>query len=115
MKKYVLLSIIVLMQLTMSLVVWWSLDKDEAAQIHATDFWMLLNCLSWVFAFTLIAMLTTGLFRGLTYVVIAMWFGNLVDELLFDPTLPQWNDLVSLGIAYTIAVVLITKNACKKS
>ncbi len=113
MKKYLLLTVIVAMQIAMALFVWYASDKSEEVQIKATNLWMLFNASSWVLAFAIMAMLSVGLFRELAIILVIMWLGNVCDEIWFDPTIPQINDIASLGIAYSLALVRITYHLTK--
>jgi hypothetical protein len=112
--KYILLALLVALQIASAIIVWWAGDKSEDHQIMATNVYMTFNALSWVFAFAIITMLSTGLFRQLAMIVCFLWVGNLVDELFFDPTIPQWNDVISLAIAENLALIAIVKNHLKK-
>lgn len=110
---YVTITIVAL-QVLAGIVVTIALDKTDEEMIHASNIWMLLNATQWVFAFTVIALLTTGLFRQLTVVVIMLWIGKVIDEVFFDPCVLAWNDILNFAIAENIALILITIHLTKK-
>lgn len=112
--QYILFTIIGLMQIASGFMTWWAFDKSEEVKIYATNMYMLMNALSWVFAFGIIALLTTGLFRQLVIIMVALWIGKVIDELFFDPTVPQWNDLVNLLIAENLALIAFVRHITKR-
>jgi len=112
--QYILFTIIVLMQIASGFITWWAYDKTEEVQIYATNMYMLINAMSWVLAFGIIALLSTGLFRQLVIIACLLWIGNVIDEIFFDPTIPQWNDLVNVLIAENIALIALTRHLLSK-
>lgn len=112
--QYILFTIIVLMQIASGFITWWAYDKTEEVQIYATNMYMLMNAMSWVLAFGIIALLSTGLFRQLVIIACLLWIGNVIDEIFFDPTIPQWNDLVNVLIAENIALIALTRHLLSK-
>lgn len=91
-----------------------AVGKSEDEMVAATNMWMLLNATQWVFAFSVIGLLTTGLFRQLVVVVILLWIGKLIDEIWFDPTVLAWNDILNFAVGENIAVVMISIHLTKK-
>lgn len=104
-----------ILQIIAGVIVGMAVNQAEADQIKASNIWMLLNATQWAFAFTVIAMLTTGLYRQLTLVVVMLWVGKLIDELFFDPTIISWNDILNFAIGENVALVLITIHLTKKN
>lgn len=111
---YITITIVIL-QIIAGVIVGMAVNQAEADQIKASNIWMLLNATQWAFAFTVIAMLTTGLYRQLTLVVVMLWVGKLIDELFFDPTIISWNDILNFAIGENVALVLITIHLTKKT
>lgn len=111
--SHYLMAIIVGIQIASGIIVALAVNGSEQQQIAATNIYFLFNATCWVFAFTIIALLTTGLFRQLTLVVVLLWIGKLIDEIWFDPTVISWNDILNFGIAENIALVLITRHLTK--
>lgn len=114
-QHYLMLTTIIVLQFASALITWWAYDKTEEVQIYATNMYMLLNAMSWVLAFGIIALLSTGLFRQLVIIACLLWIGNVIDEIFFDPTIPQWNDLANVLIAENIALVALTRHLLSKS
>jgi len=106
--------IIVTLQVIAGILIAQTVGKSEDEQIYATNIWILLNATQWVFAFSVIAMLTTGLFRQLTIVLVLLWIGKLIDEVYYDPTAIAWNDIVNFAIGENIALVMVTLHFAKK-
>lgn len=108
-----LTAFIVGLQVASGIIVSLAVNGTEQQQIEASNIYFLFNATCWVFAFTIIALLTSGLFRQLTWVVVLLWVGKLIDEIWFDPTLICWNDILNFGIAENIALILITRHITK--
>ena len=106
--------IIVSLQIAAGVLIGIAVGKSDDDIIAATNMWMLLNATQWVFAFSVIGLLTTGLFRQLTIVVVLLWIGKLIDEIWFDPTVLSWNDILNFAIGENIAIIMITAYLTKK-
>lgn len=104
---------VVLMQIIAGLIVGLSVNGTEEQQIAATNTYFLFNATSWAFAFAIIALLTSGLYRQLMWVVVILSVGKLIDEIWFDPTVISWNDIVNFIIAKNIALILIVRHYTK--
>lgn len=110
---YITITIVAL-QVIAGVLIALAVGKSEDEMIAATNMWMLLNATQWVFAFSVIGLLTTGLFRQLTVVVVLLWIGKLIDEIWFDPTVLSWNDILNFAIGENIAIIMITAYLTKK-
>lgn len=105
---------IVFIQLTAQTIVHFATNKSENKQVDASNYYMLCDAICWTLAFAIIAMLVSGLFRQLAFIVAFLWACKVIDELYFDPCVLSWNDLITFNIAQCYAVYVISKNHFKK-
>lgn len=105
---------IVTMQVVAHMIIHFATGGSEEEQIAATNYYMLMDAICWTLAFGIIAMLVTGLFRQLAFILVVLWLGKVMDELFFDPCVLTWNDLVMFNVAQVYAVFVLTKNHLKK-
>jgi len=107
-------TMLVSIQVVSHMIVHFSGNASEEQQIVATNYYMLCDAICWTLAFCIITMMATGLFRQLMAICVFLWIGKTMDELFFDPTVMQWNDLLMFNIAQVVAVYLISKHINRK-
>jgi len=71
---------------------------SEADQIEATNRWMVCNALSIVLLFGIIGLVTDGKIRMIGIACMIVAFGDLMDEIYFDPCVFAFNDWLILNI-----------------
>lgn len=92
-----------------------SVNLDEAAQIAATNTWMLCDAVSkcmWVLA---TVMLTTTYVRQWLLFIFAVTVNNLMDELWFNPFTLGWNEAVIIVVLAVYYSYSITRSFYGKS
>lgn len=87
-------------------------NKDDAAQIAATNLYMACDAIMICLLISCVWMLSTGLFKRITGVLLFLAFSKVLDELLFDPLTYHWNDILSFNIAMVLITAMITKHYC---